>query len=294
MPHPFVWNVDPVLVHIGRFQVRYYGICFGIALLTGFAVWYHRVRRFGETAKFAEAWLWYGVIGVVVGGRLGYCFFYLPLTYLANPLRVLYIWEGGVSSHGVGLGLAVALWLFARRHHITWLRLCDYFAPAVALAVGWIRVGNFFNSEVIGHAASVPWAVVFQRVDNVPRHPAQLYDLLIGPATFVVLWVVERRHIRPIGSGLIAGTFLATYFSLRIVVESFKDFYIEQWRTLPPFSTIEHMVGFPIHTGQWLSVLPVLAGVGIVLYALRHFSSQPDENLGRLTTSSFIVSKGTS
>jgi phosphatidylglycerol:prolipoprotein diacylglycerol transferase len=277
MSQPLVWNVDPVLLRAGPLQIRYYGIFFGLALVTGFAVWYQRVRRFGESTAFAEQWLWYGMVGVVVGGRLGHCFFYKPLTYIANPLSVLYIWEGGVSSHGVAIGLAVALWLFGRKHHVTWLRLGDYLAPAVALAVGWVRIGNFFNSEVLGHAATVPWAVVFRRVDEVPRHPAQLYDFCIGPITYVVLREVERRNIRPIGSGLIAGVFLAVYFSLRIAVEPFKVFFVEQWRAFPPFSTIENLVGFPIHTGQWLSVLPVCAGVTLIVRALRRFSAQPNE-----------------
>ncbi len=273
MAQSFVWNVDPVLIRLGGVAVRYYGLCFGLAILTGFAVWHHRVRRFGESAEFAERWLWYGVAGVVIGGRLGHCFFYQPRTYLANPLRVLHIWEGGVSSHGVALGLALALWLFARRQRVTWTTLGDYFAPAVALAVNWIRVGNFFNSEVLGSPASVPWAVVFARVDAIPRHPVQLYEIGNGLLTWVVLREVERRNIRPIGSGLIAGTFLATYFTLRILAEYFKMFYIEQLRTMSPFRDVEELVGFPIHTGQWLSVLPVLAGVLLIRRALRRRAS---------------------
>jgi prolipoprotein diacylglyceryl transferase len=269
MSNPFVWNVDPVLVHLGSLTVRYYGICFGLALVTGFAVWFKRVRRFGESAAFAEQFLYFGVPAVIIGGRLGYCFFYAPQIYVANPLRVLAVWQGGIASHGAAAGLVVALWAFSRRNHITWTRLSDYFAPAVALAVGWIRVGNFFNSEVLGSPASVPWAVVFARYDPVPRHPAQLYDLLIGLVTYLVLRALERRNIRPIGSGLIAGTFLTVYFGLRIFVEQYKDFYVEQLRGMPPFRNIEQWLGFPIHTGQWLSVLPVLAGILLIARAMR-------------------------
>jgi len=269
MTHPIVWNVDPVLMHLGPLTVRYYGICFGLALVTGFAVWYARVRRLGESTAFAEQFLYFGVPGVIIGGRLGYCLFYAPKTYLADPLRVFAIWQGGIVSHGVAAGLAIALWAFSRRHRVTWTRLSDYFAPAVALAVGWIRVGNFFNSEVVGHPASVPWAIVFARHDLVPRHPAQLYDLLIGPVTYLVLVALERRNIRPVGSGLIGGAFLTVYFGLRIFVEQYKDFYVEQWRSMPPFTTIEHWLGFPIHTGQWLSLLPLLAGLFLIVRAMR-------------------------
>jgi prolipoprotein diacylglyceryl transferase len=264
-----VWNVDPVLLRAGGLTIRYYGICFGLAIITGFVIWYARARRFGESVAFAEEFLFFMFPAVIIGGRLGYCFFYAPRTYVAHPLRIFRIWDGGIASHGVTVGLAAALWIFSRRHHITWTRLGDYFAPAVALAVGWIRVGNFFNSEVLGHPSSVPWAIVFARHDNVPRHPAQLYDLLIGPVTWLVLRAVEKRGIRPIGSGLIAGTFLTTYFGLRIFVERYKDFYLEQMREMAPFRNIEQWLGFPIHTGQWLSILPVLAGVFLIVRSLR-------------------------
>lgn len=128
---------------------------------------------------------------------------------------------------------------------------------------------TFFNSEVLGHVTSVPWAVVFARRDALPRHPAQLYDMLIGPVTWLALTAVERRNIRPIGSGLIAGTFLTVYFGLRIFVEQYKDFYVEEIRTFAPFSAAEELLGVSIHTGQWLSVLPVLAGIYLIGRALR-------------------------
>lgn len=268
MAQPFVWNVDPVLVRLGSVHVRYYGIFFGIALLTGFLVWNRRVRRFGESQAFAESWLWWGIAAVVIGGRLGHCFFYRPRTYLADPVRVLYLWEGGVSSHGVAVGIMVALWFFARRHAVSWTRLGDYIVPAVALGVGWIRLGNFFNSELLGRATDVPWAVVFARVDAVPRHAVQLYDFAVGPLVWLLLRELERRNIRPIGSGLITGAFLTTYFSCRIVVEAFKDFYVEQLRTMGPFRAAEELAGFPIHTGQWLSILPVLGGIAFIVRAL--------------------------
>ena len=269
MNNPLVWNVDPVLLSIGPLSVRYYGIFFGFALVTGFLVWNARVRRFGESAEFSEKMLYWGIPAVIVGGRLGHCLFYQPTYYLAHPLKIFAVWEGGTASHGVAAGLVVALFALSRRYQITWTRLSDYFAPAAALAVGWVRLGNFFNSEVLGQPTSVPWAVVFARYDNLPRHPAQLYDLLIGPVTWLALTAIERRNIRPIGSGLIAGTFLTVYFGLRIFVERYKDFYVEDLRQLAPFSAVEQWLGVPIHTGQWLSVLPVLAGVWLIARAMR-------------------------
>lgn len=273
MSSPLVWNVDPVAAQVGSLQIRYYGICFGLAIVSGFIIWFVRVRRHGESVAFAEQLLYWGLPAVIIGGRLGHYLFYRPETLRADPLRVLAVWEGGVASHGVAVGLALALWIISVRNQVPWTRLSDYLAPAVALSVGWVRVGNFFNSELVGRPATVPWAVVFARHDAVPRHPSQLYDLLIGPATYLVLRTLERRNIRPVGSGLVAGTFLLVYFGLRIFVEQYKDFYVEQWRETLPVQNLEHSLGFPIHTGQWLSVLPVLAGVLLIARAMRRSTS---------------------
>lgn len=269
MTFPLVWNVDPVAAQIGSLQIRYYGVCFGLAIVTGFIIWFVRVRRYGESVAFAEQLLYWGVPSVIIGGRLGHLLFYRPETLKANPLRVFAVWEGGLASHGVAVGLALALWVISVRNSVTWTRLSDYFAPAVALSVGWVRVGNFFNSELVGRPATVPWAIIFARHDAVPRHPSQLYDMLIGPATYFILRALERRNIRPIGSGLVAGAFLAVYFGLRIFVEQYKDFYVEQWRETLPARTVEQWVGFPIHTGQWLSIVPVLAGLLLIARAMR-------------------------
>jgi prolipoprotein diacylglyceryl transferase len=257
------------LAQLGPLTLRYYGLCFGLAIVTGFLVWFARVQRFGESRRFAEAWLWWGMVGVVVGGRLGHTMFYEPRTYLAEPIRILYFWDGGTASHGVAIGLAVALWGFARREQISWTRLGDYFAPAVALAVGWVRLGNFFNSEIYGSATSLPWAVVFARVDDVPRHPVQLYDMLVGPLTWLVLMAVERRRIRPIGAGLIAGTFLTTYFSGRFVVEFFKGPLVEQLRESGLLYSIEQTLGVSLRMGQWLSLIAIMAGLFLIRRALR-------------------------
>jgi phosphatidylglycerol---prolipoprotein diacylglyceryl transferase len=269
MPHPFVWNVDPVLVRLGPVSIRYYGVFFGLAIVTGFVVWSRRVRRCGESRSFAEAGLWWGVGAAVVGGRLGDCFLYHPRYYLAHPLQVVSVWQGGLSSHGAAAGFALATWAFARRHQVTWLRVSDYLVPAIALAGGWIRLGNFFNSEIVGRPAAVPWAVVFARYDAIPRHPAQLYDGAMALVTYAVLRAVERRSVRPIGSGLMSGIFLSVYFALRIGIEAYKDFYVEELRDTAAFRTGEQLLGAPIHTGQWLSVLPMIAGVALVARALR-------------------------
>lgn len=263
-----VWNVDPVMLRVGSVAVRYYGVCFGLAIATTFLIWRRRALRSGASSEVADSLLWYGIPAVVVGGRLGYVLFYAPRDFVRHPWDAFAIWQGGIASHGVAIGLVIALWAFSRRYGIPWLRLADCLAPALALGVGFVRLGNFFNSEILGRASSVPWAIVFARRDAVPRHPAQLYDLLIGPITYAVLRAVERRYPDRAGSGLVAGAFLAVYFGLRIFVEQYKDFYVEQVRTLEPFATIERWVGAPIHTGQWLSVIPVCVGLVLLVRAM--------------------------
>lgn len=265
----FTWNLDPVLLHLGPLQIRYYGVLFALTIYTAFAIWRRQALRNGESHHFAEAFLWYGVIAVVGGARLGHVFFYEPDTYLKNPIEILKFWKGGLASHGATVGLIFVVWLYARKNQTTFTRVADYLAPAIAISAGGVRLGNFFNSEIVGRTTDVPWAVIFTRHDNLPRHPSQFYEFLMGLITYFVVMAIEKRDIRRAGSGLMAGVFLVVYFSFRFVVEFFKEFQTEQLRTAGPLGTIEQAIGFQFTMGQWLSVLPVLFGVVLVARALR-------------------------
>jgi phosphatidylglycerol:prolipoprotein diacylglycerol transferase len=274
-----VWDIDPVLLHLGPLQIRYYGLLFAATIYLGFYIWRQQALKHGESEAFAESFLWWGVVAIVAGARLGHVFFYEPLDYLKEPWKILYFWQGGLASHGAAVGLVLALWGFGRTHNRSWFRVADYLAPAVAIAAGGVRLGNFFNSEIVGRATDGSWGVQFMRYCRMegitvascePRHPSQLYEFAMGLVTWWVLVQVQKRDIRRAGSGLSAGVFLTVYFSFRFVVEFFKEFQTEQLRTgTGPLADFERSIQYHFTMGQWLSVIPVVAGLWIIARALK-------------------------
>lgn len=269
------WDMNPILLDLGPLQIRYYGVLFAATIYTGFAVWRRQALKNGESVDFAEQFLWWGVIAVVGGSRLGHVFFYEYKTYLANPIEIIKFWKGGLASHGATVGLILALWLFSRRHGRTWARVGDYIAPAIALAAGGVRLGNFFNSEIVGRVTDVPWGVEFVRycrmerlAECLPRHPSQFYEFLMGLSTFALLTFLEKKDVRRAGSGFFAGVFLVAYFGQRFFLENFKEFQDEQLRTEGFLGTLERAMGHTFTTGQYLSVPLVLFGAVLVIRAL--------------------------
>ena len=189
-----------------------------------------------------------GVIGTVVGGRLGYALFYKPEFYLANPLQILYVWQGGMSFHGGLLGVLVSQWWFARSRSKPFWQLMDFIAPCVPLGLASGRVGNFINGELWGRPAdpSLPWGMVFRGAGDLPRHPSQAYQFLLeGLLLFVLLWLYARR---PRGLGQVSGAFLIGYGVLRFLAEFFRE----------PDSFLGPLA-LGMTMGQWLC-LPMIAG----------------------------------
>jgi len=257
LTHP---QFDPVAIHLGPFGIHWYGLMY----LLGFVVfiWLGRMRlrkleRPGWDEKFLDDLLFYGVLGVVLGGRLGEVLFYNPAYYFSHPLKIFAVWEGGMSFHGGFLGVLVAMALFARRHNIQWLALMDFIAPLTPPGLAFGRLGNFINGELWGRPTDVPWAMVFPQVDNVPRHPSQLYECALeGVALFVILWFFSRKP-RPTGSVL--GLSIAAYGCFRFVGEFSRN----------PDDGIFGYMTFGISMGQWLSVPMVLVGAGLMVWAYR-------------------------
>lgn len=270
------WDMNPILLDLGPLQIRYYGVLFAATIYTGFAVWRRQALKNGESIDFAEQFLWWGVIAVVGGSRLGHVFFYEYKTYLANPIEIIKFWKGGLASHGATVGLILALWLFARKHGKTWARVGDYLAPAIAIAAGGVRLGNFFNSEIVGRVTDVPWGVEFVRycrmerlAECAPRHPSQFYEFLMGLTTYLLLTILEKKDVRRAGSGFFAGVFLVVYFGQRFFLENFKEFQDEQLRTEGFLGSVEQAIGQTFTTGQYLSLPLVIFGAVLVYRALR-------------------------
>ncbi|MBC7693159.1 MAG: prolipoprotein diacylglyceryl transferase [Methylotenera sp.] len=248
------WNVSPELISTGFLHVRWYGLFFSIAFLSGREI----VRRFFVREKISlthlDSLLGYMMVGTVLGARLGHCLFYEPEIYLHDPLRILQFWEGGLASHGAFIGILTMLYVFARKHReLSYLSLLDRMTVPVAFAGILIRLGNLFNSEILGKESHAPWAFVFNRVDQIPRHPAQLYESFAYLASFLILrslyWKTEaRRH-----AGLLLGYFLILIFGFRFLLEFFKE------------NQVGFEAGLPINMGQILSIPLVTLGVILVV-----------------------------
>lgn len=255
------WDVSPIFFEAGPLQLRWYGLFFALAFILGFYIVEWMYRREGKPVEDLNAGLIYMLVGTLVGARLGHVFFYQAEYYLANPAQIPMIWHGGLASHGAVIGILVALWLYARsRDDQPYLWLLDRVAVPVALAGFFIRMGNFFNSEILGEPTDLPWAVIFERIDMVPRHPTQLYEALAYLTIFGVLFWLYRRYARRAPHGLLTGAFLTLVFSARFLLEFTKA----------PQAAFE--AGLPLSMGQMLSIIPVVVGMGLFLRAWRGLS----------------------
>lgn len=262
-----VWDVSPVFFSIGPLAIRYYSLLFALTFLGGLQLWRWQVLRAGHGIEKADAFFWYGVVAVVAGARLGHVFFYEWHVYREKPLHIFYVWEGGLASHGATVGLVLALWLFSRRHRMPLLDVLDRFSFSAAFGAFMVRIGNFFNSEVVGRATDVSWCMRFPRsvedrglpLEMMPcRHPSQLYEVALGLAVLLALWLVDRRLREDRPRGLLAALFLLLYFSGRFIVEFFKEY-----QGLDP-------AVHPLTEGQYLSIPFIVAGALLMRWALRN------------------------
>ncbi len=255
--HP---QFDPVAVQLGPVAVHWYGLMYLVAfvqvILLGRWCIAHRPWN-GWNVKMLDDVLFYGVLGVILGGRLGYILFYKPAEYLAHPLDVLKVWEGGMSFHGGFLGVLVAMMLFAHRHQLRWLAVTDFIAPLVPLGLAAGRLGNFINGELWGRATHLPWGMVFpQAGDGIARHPSQLYQVAgEGLLLFLILWLYSSKP-RPLGA--ISGVFLIGYGSFRFLAEFARE----------PDAFLG-LLGLGLSMGQWLSLPMIVVGILMLRWAQR-------------------------
>jgi phosphatidylglycerol:prolipoprotein diacylglycerol transferase len=254
--HP---GFDPVALQVGPLAIRWYGLMYLVAFLLVIVLGRRRINTqpwTGWSKSQLDDALFYGVLGTILGGRLGYVLFYKLDYYLAHPLEIFYIWQGGMSFHGGFLGVIIAMALFARRTRKKWLNVTDFIAPLVPPGLAAGRLGNFINAELWGRPSDVPWATVFPNVDAIPRHPSQLYEFALeGVAMFIILWWFASK---PRPAGAVSALFLILYGGFRFLVEFTRepDDYLG-------------LLAFNMSMGQWLSVPMILVGVALLAYAYR-------------------------
>jgi len=254
--HP---NFDPVAFHLGPLAVRWYGLMY----LVGFALafWLGRVRVAKSkivTVAILDDLLFFVVLGVVLGGRLGYVLFYKPMEYLRDPLEILAVWHGGMSFHGGFLGVLLAVWYVSRKHTLRWLALTDFLAPLIPLGLATGRLGNFINGELYGRVTDVPWAMLFRSpgAGVLPRHPSQLYQFgLEGVLLFVVLWIYSAK---PRPTGAVSGAFLLGYGVFRFSAEYFRE----------PDDFLG-LLALNLSMGQWLSLPMIAIGAAMLVWTWR-------------------------
>jgi prolipoprotein diacylglyceryl transferase len=247
------WIVDPAIINLGPFEVRWYGLFFALGFFVGFQIMAQIYRREGRDLGSLSDLLLYLMLGTVIGARLGHVLLYQPDYYLAHPRKIFMIWEGGLASHGGFAGVMISLYLYLRRHRdMTFLELADRLTLPCLLAAALIRIGNFFNSEIIGTPSDLPWAVVFARVDDRPRHPAMLYETLAYFMVFCALYLAYWKTAVARFPGRLFGTALAVCFLARFLIEFVKENQV-------PFEQ-----RLPLNMGQLLSIPFILAGVYLI------------------------------
>ncbi|HIG42237.1 MAG: prolipoprotein diacylglyceryl transferase [bacterium] len=264
-----MWNypqIDPVAISLGPIAIHWYALSYLVGISM---VWWHLTRRskvYGSKTPALKGgpiqlndeqisdMIFYGVLGVILGGRVGYMLFYGQQELIQNPLSIFTVWKGGMSFHGGMLGVFIAAFLFARKQNTTFFHITDFIAPSIPIALGMGRIGNFVNAELPGRLTDVPWAVIYPG-DVVARHPSSLYQAMLeGPILFLILWLFTRQP-RPLVS--VSGMFMVGYGCLRFTSEFFREpdlhlgFIAFDWLT----------------TGQLLCMPMVLFGLALLVYS---------------------------
>jgi prolipoprotein diacylglyceryl transferase len=282
----FTWDIDPLLIHYPDWLsfmpgdgIRYYSLLYVGVFLGGYKLLDWQIRSAGGTEEDASDFVIYGVIAVLVGPRVGHVFFYEWERFLQEPSFIFMIHKGGLASHGGTIGLLVAMWLFTKRKRQSFVEGCDRFAYSAALGSTLIRIGNWFNSEIVGRKTDQTWGVFFPRYDQdaiepVYRHPSQLYETAIGLFVLGSLYFADKKlgeEKRP--RGVLISLFFALYFTGRFLVE-----FVKEYQTLPTDSPVA-----PLTMGQLLSIIPAAAGYFGVYISLKknvpaHWYTEDDED----------------
>jgi phosphatidylglycerol:prolipoprotein diacylglycerol transferase len=262
------WNPDPEIINIFGISIRYYGLLFvsGLILCIYILGWIY--KRENIPSENLEKLAIYGMIGILAGARLGHCLFYEPSYYFAHPLEIIlpiqpqpgggYKFSGyqGLASHGGALGFLIAVYFYSRKTKYSLIDTIDLVAVVGALAGGFIRLGNFMNSEIIGIPTTKPWGVIFERVDNIPRHPAQLYEAISYFIIFTIMMILYKKMRDRLKNGFFFGLVIVLCFTARFIIEFVKE------------NQVGFEDGMTFNMGQLLSIPYIVVGIGFIIYGL--------------------------
>ena len=257
-----VWNVDPVIFKWHFLQLRWYGLFFVGSFIVGLWIMKKIYIKEGKDISSLDNLLIYALLGTIIGARLVHCLFYEPNYYLSHPIEILYVWKGGLASHGGMLGAMLGIYLYARRYKISYLWLLSRLTIPGTLIAASVRIGNLFNSEILGKATNLPWAIVFERVDNIPRHPVQLYEAISYLIIFVILIYIYKKTSPIFSTKLLPGVFLTLLFGVRFLLEFTKT------------KQATYNLDIPLSVGQLLSIPFIILGIAWIIWA---FKTTPKE-----------------
>lgn len=265
------WDVNPELISlenipiIGELSIRYYGLLFAAGFVFGYLIFMRIFKTEGISIEVLDRLTLYMVIGTVLGARLGHVFFYQPDYYLSHPHEILYLWHGGLASHGAAIGIMIALYLFVRKEKKPYIWILDRISIVVALAGFFIRMGNLMNSEIYGIETDLPWGFIFVRNNEiVPKHPTQIYEALAYLAIFILLFHIYFKNKGKFRPGLLFSLFMILVFTARFFIEFIKEVQV-------PFEQ-----SMALNMGQWLSLPFIILGL-ILLYRAKKFTPPPKE-----------------
>ncbi|WP_044618792.1 prolipoprotein diacylglyceryl transferase [Gynuella sunshinyii] len=252
-------KIDPVLIHIGPVSVHWYGVMYLLGFVAGLWLAKTRARKSGSgwTVDQVDDLLVYIVLGIILGGRMGYVFIYHIDLFFQNPLYLFKIWQGGMSFHGGFIGVTVALWLFARKHNKKWIDVGDFTAPLIPPGLAFGRLGNFINGELWGRTTDVPWGMIFPNAGDLPRHPSQLYQFAgEGVLLFILMWWFSSK---PRPRYAVTAMFMIGYGAFRTMAEFFRQ----------PDDQLGFLAFDFLTMGMLLSVPMVIIGTILMIYAYR-------------------------
>jgi phosphatidylglycerol---prolipoprotein diacylglyceryl transferase len=248
-------NINPIAFQFGIFKVYWYGIMYVVGFAAAWLLGLRRARENGWNKDQVNDLVFYGAVGLVIGGRVGYMLFYDLAAFISDPIIIFKTWQGGMSFHGGLLGAIAGMWLFARKYKKTFFAVSDFAAPLVPLGLAAGRLGNFINGELWGRVTNVPWGMVFPNAGLLPRHPSQLYEFLLeGIALFLVMWFYSAK---PKPRMAVSAMFAITYGVFRFALEFFRQ----------PDPQLGFIAWGWLTMGQLLSLPLIIFGISLMIFA---------------------------